>query len=153
MNIREEYARLCVVGETKEGWNQIENAWFKASNFVFKNNEWVKERVSSGNQVSGFAIALDTWKCEIGTKGCDHKEPYLILCSQIAKDKPELMYEEVKVSVLEGRRAHVAEWKFPLVSFSVFWITQDLELLKELEEQVLKQEIGLPLTSLYMKHQ
>jgi hypothetical protein len=149
MNILSEYERLCVLSETIEGWEQIQEAWNLACNMKKSGEDWF-ESESKGQLVEGFAIDSKTKKFFCGTIN-DHSWAYFKLYEYLLKNEENTSCDDVEERIIKGWRGKILDFQEPCVFVASIRFFYEPDFLKEIEESILEQESGLPVSGLFLK--
>jgi hypothetical protein len=150
MNIQEEYERLVKLSETKEGWEKIDEAWNLACNRKKVEDYWL-DRESKGPLVEGFAIDPISKKYSIGTPS-NHYWAHCELYRVLSELEPNTSRIEIDGRIIKGWIGKILDFQYPCVFIASMRFFEESEFLKEIEQSILVQEIGLPLSGLFIKH-
>lgn len=150
MDIHFEYERLRRLASTDEGWQRISKAWLAVS-YSGKSNAGDPNR-----PVVGFAIDSVTKRCAVDHNSANHARMYDEMVSDLEREEC-LDFDEALARVIRGWSGKILDFEFPIIfmgspRFSKSQGKYDWKLIGSLEEAILSQGVGLPLTSLHLAH-
>lgn len=153
MDIQSQYARLQDLAKTEEGWQKIESAWLTATNHEKRDGEWYSNGASRGDLVVGFAMDSKTMKTILGSDSFDHSKPMDQLVKLILRDEG-ISVDEVLERVMKGWAGIILDFNFPCIFMAhrrlmKFGDEEPNALLIKLEQSILDQGLGLPITGLF----
>ncbi|MBP6975004.1 MAG: hypothetical protein KBB54_03630 [Candidatus Pacebacteria bacterium] len=147
----QEYERLRQLMKDKKGRRVVNDAWMEALNYEKdKKGQW-KKRAGFGNKCSGFAFdKRNPIRHILGRAGEDHCNADIDLRLQIEREEG-LTDEESRSFVVEGRAAQILDFRLPLITLMNFVVIdkEDIEIVERAEAQLLDNEIGIPVNSIF----
>jgi hypothetical protein len=135
---------------TKEGWKQIETAWYLACNHEERDGSWYKKGTSVGDKVEGFAIDPVTKKSCCGTT-YDHHWAHRKLYAELCTSEKDTSCTEIDDRIIDGWRGAILDFQVPCIFIANCRFFHEPDFLKEIERSILEQKLGLPLSSLFLE--
>ena len=155
MNIQTEFLRLQEIAATSQGWDIVETAWMTAMNEEKRGDDWYSKSDSKGDLVVGFAIDPVTKHIILDTNSMDHSWAKNQMIKWL-REKHKLSLDDAEYRPVRGWAGQILDFKFPCIFMADhrFMIHEesDPNFLSNLEQSLIDQGIGLPLSSLFMRH-
>lgn len=148
-SIEIEFQRLTELSKSKEGWEEIENAWFTAINNEKIEGHWYSKGESKGSSVDGFAIDPITGHCIICSSN-DHSRAYFDMIDWIVENESTIDMEDIYHRPIKGWIGKILDFEFPCILVEGSCVYWDKDLLIRVECLILKKEVGLPLNGLFL---
>jgi hypothetical protein len=155
MNINSEFERLRRLIKTPKGFEQVEAAWNLVIGAEQDSGIWIKRRDSYGYRVVGFAIDPVTKEAIIDSDPMDHRRVYNQLVDSIRRQE-SLSIDDAEDRIIAGWAGRIMDFSFPCI-FLAHWRfgqkdRKGIAFAEKLEREILRQEIGLLLNGLFMRH-
>lgn len=148
--ITNEYNDLKNLAATKSGWESIEMAWNTTIKMKKVDGNWYKIQASAGNLVEGFAIDSKTKKAFCGTT-LDHSWAYDQLYKHLMEVEPTTDNDKIEDRMIKGWRGKILDFENPCIFIACSRFFWEPDFLKEIEESILEQELGLPLSRIFLE--
>jgi hypothetical protein len=148
MDITTEYERLCALTATEEGWKLVNDAW----NHAMGDGKNRGSLFSAGAGVTGFAIDYETKHCVLDQDSRDHlwaREQVV----QWLQDEHGESFDGALARTIRGWGGRILDFTFPCIFMGSrrFNGANGKSLVEELDQAILSQGIGLPITGMYLQ--